>query len=158
VPESVPAPTVQRCNFTIRRGPGRPIADPVAAARAKLDQLLGRLALGDDVRHRIALATGEAVANGVEHSGRGEGVRVRVELRLAGGELVVQIRDGGAGFDPAAIPDPRAPDRRLARRGRGVLLMRSLSDALDCSVDPCGSCVVTLRWTIDSTATDKERS
>jgi len=37
---------------------------------------------------------------------------------------VAQVEDRGAGFDPALVPDPLAPENLLKPGGRGLLLMR----------------------------------
>ena len=81
------------------------------------------------MRHRIEVAVREALANAIEHGNSGDARRpVRVAAQVDGGVLEVTVVDDGAGFDPSAVPDPRAHEHRLAPRGRGLLLMRSLVD------------------------------
>ena len=41
-----------------------------------------------------------------------------------------RIEDEGPGFDPDSIPDPTAPENLLKENGRGIFLMKSLSDEL----------------------------
>lgn len=40
------------------------------------------------------------------------------------------IKDHGPGFDPDAVPDPTEPENILKENGRGIFLMRNLSDDL----------------------------
>lgn len=97
-------------------------------------------------RDRIALAVGEAFANAVEHGNRCDPRRrVTIAIDLDGDLLTVEVGDDGPGFDPASVPDPRSPERLLGRRGRGLLLMTSVTDEVTCTARlPSGS-VVTLR-------------
>ena len=43
-------------------------------------------------------------------------------------ELVIVVRDQGAGFDPDGIADPLAPENLLKSSGRGIFFMRSFMD------------------------------
>ena len=53
-------------------------------------------------------------------------VHVRVE---AGRDAVhIHVTDAGAGFDPAAVPDPTLPGRLEREDGRGLFVLRSLVD------------------------------
>jgi CheY-like chemotaxis protein len=54
--------------------------------------------------------------------------RVRVEARLTREEATVTVEDEGQGFDPAKVPDPRAPENLAKSGGRGLLLMRTFLD------------------------------
>jgi len=54
--------------------------------------------------------------------------RVQVRARVSRSEAVYGIRDEGPGFDPAALPDPTAPDNLERVSGRGLLLIRSFMD------------------------------
>jgi ligand-binding sensor domain-containing protein/two-component sensor histidine kinase len=58
----------------------------------------GDLSLGPDVRRELYLVFKEAVNNAVRHSGCAE---AKVELRIDGDRLRLEIRDDGQGFDPA---------------------------------------------------------
>ncbi len=54
--------------------------------------------------------------------------RVLVEVTMAEGRVQAIIKDQGAGFDPASIPDPTRPENLTRPCGRGVFLMRQLLD------------------------------
>jgi serine/threonine-protein kinase RsbW len=74
----------------------------------------------------MRLAVDEALANALKHGHRGDPTR-RVEVRylVTAAEALVQVEDSGEGFDPAAVPDPRAPENLERPGGRGLLLMRA---------------------------------
>lgn len=76
----------------------------------------------------FGLAVREALVNALKHGSGGAG-RVAVGFRLVDGPaLVVTIRDGGPGFDPRAVPDPRTPENLARGCGRGVFYMRQFAD------------------------------
>ncbi|MDX1502143.1 MAG: ATP-binding protein, partial [Thermoanaerobaculia bacterium] len=89
------------------------------------------------------LALREAVANGVLHGNRlTPEKRVRVELAVTGGEAVFEVRDQGDGFDPSAVPDPRAPENLLKTNGRGIFLMRRMVDHVAFEFNGTGTRVI----------------
>ena len=47
------------------------------------------------------------------------------------GVLEIDIKDEGLGFDYNNLPDPTLPDNILKFSGRGIYLIRSLSDKLE---------------------------
>ena len=49
------------------------------------------------------------------------------------------VKDQGTGFDPEIIPDPTAPENLLKENGRGIFLMKNLSDEV--SYDENGTVV-----------------
>jgi serine/threonine-protein kinase RsbW len=44
------------------------------------------------------------------------------------GEVVISVRDEGAGFDYRAVPDPTGAQRLLLIHGRGLHIMKALMD------------------------------
>lgn len=87
--------------------------------------------LDRDAAFRVRVALGEAVANAVLYgSGEDPDRLVRIDLETASGELRVRVTDDGSGFDPTAVPDPTTAAGVERNRGRGLFLMRSLTDEL----------------------------
>jgi serine/threonine-protein kinase RsbW len=78
----------------------------------------------------IETALREALANAVVHGNReNPSKHVCVECRCyADGEVSITVHDEGQGFDTNAVPDPAAPERRLAEHGRGIYLLKTLMD------------------------------
>jgi anti-sigma regulatory factor (Ser/Thr protein kinase) len=83
--------------------------------------------------HRIMeveLALQEALANAIRHGCKGDpgrSVQCCVNCDKDGGVLIV-VRDPGAGFDSAAIPDPLTGTNMLKPSGRGIFLINQLMD------------------------------
>ena len=98
-----------------------------------IDQLMRKINIlrpmdGTEVDIEVALR--EALLNAVVHGNREDPSRhtyLRVRCR-ADGEVLMEIRDEGAGFEIASVPDPTAPEHRMSTHGRGIYLMRALMD------------------------------
>jgi anti-anti-sigma factor len=86
----------------------------------------------DDTACQIAMVTREAAVNAVLHGNKKDpNKRVGANLEITDDALVIQILDEGDGLDPAAIPDPLAPENILKPSGRGVFLMRAIMDEVE---------------------------
>src|SRR3990170_4810748 len=91
---------------------------------------IGRMAgLDEDASHYVSVAVRESVVNAIKHGNAlDDSKRVFVQFALHPGELEIVVRDEGGGFDPAAVPDPVAPENILKTYGRGIFFMRSFMD------------------------------
>lgn len=85
---------------------------------------------GDDLSD-IESAVGEALANCAEH-GYVNGTNIDVLCRYQGGELSVEIKDAGNGFDRWNACDFVKP-LSTAPRGYGTFIMRRLMDEIEYS-------------------------
>jgi len=91
----------------------------------------------EDVFFNVLLVLTEAVNNSILHGNGADPKKyVTITLRPTKGALRFEVCDEGQGFDPSTIPDPTKPDRLQDPNGRGVFLMRQLSDKLNYS--KCG--------------------
>lgn len=77
--------------------------------------------------YEIALASGEALANAVEHGNKDLGF-IAVACAFVDGELTIDVSDDGPGFDFAHVTKRRRdPD---ALRGFGISIMHALMDGV----------------------------
>jgi anti-sigma regulatory factor (Ser/Thr protein kinase) len=108
-------------------------ADQLSDVRHKLAAWLQAAAIPDGMAADIILAVNEAAANGIEHAYRGQKPgKVRVEGETDGAEVRMRIIDKGSW---KAVPsDPGI-------RGRGLLLIRAVSDWLEMDCTPSGTTV-----------------
>jgi serine/threonine-protein kinase RsbW len=73
----------------------------------------------------IRLAVEEAIINGIKHGNHGDPAKqVVVYYSINASEVVTEIEDQGAGFNPENVPSPVAPENLERPGGRGVYLMR----------------------------------
>ena len=73
---------------------------------------------------RLAQATGNVLANAIEHGGGGQ---VAIRTVAVGGRLRVEVADGGPGL-PASVAElvARRPRAGRGRRGRGLAISRAV--------------------------------
>ena len=94
----------------------------------------------------IELAVREAVVNAIKHGNQYiANKQVDVQFLVGPDILSIYIRDQGAGFDAARLPDPLEPDNLLKPAGRRILWMRTFMDEVEYSAHPEGGCVVRMK-------------
>lgn len=87
--------------------------------------------LSDDLRGNLLISLTEAVTNAIRHGNRCDvEKKVTVEVWRRRADLRVVVTDEGEGFEPKALPDPTSPEFLEQEGGRGVFLMRALSDEI----------------------------
>jgi serine/threonine-protein kinase RsbW len=97
-----------------------------------IESVSSRFAIGKEAYGEVLVAVMEAVNNAINHgNGRDERKKVDVCFEKEGEKLIVIITDEGKGFKPESIPDPTKPENIENISGRGVFLMRKLSDSIE---------------------------
>lgn len=87
------------------------------------------LANHESIMGNVELVLGEAINNALTHGNKGDINKcVKVQVSLDKQLLVLTVTDEGVGFNFNAIPDPTLVENREKLTGRGVFLMKSLSD------------------------------
>ena len=115
---------------------------------AHVEPLVGKVVekfnLSADQHDNILLSLTEAVVNAMVHGNRNDQSKnVRISLHKNKSSLAFRVSDEGKGFDLQKLPDPTSPDRIEECGGRGVFLMRQLSD--NCRFSNGGR-TVEMRW------------
>ncbi|MEO6486698.1 MAG: ATP-binding protein, partial [Thermoanaerobaculia bacterium] len=107
-------------------------ADPAAIPKLTdgVTQVLQEKGWGEEDVMAVELALQEAVANAIRHGCRGDASK---QLQCSvicdeSGEVVITVRDPGAGFDPATVANPLDPANMLKSSGRGIFLISGLMD------------------------------
>ena len=96
-----------------------------------VEQLREEQQINDDVYGNILIAITEAVNNCIIHGNKNDRSKsVVVTAHLQDDLLTLRAADEGKGFDFEHLPDPTAPQNLEKTTGRGVFLMRQLSDIL----------------------------
>lgn len=96
-----------------------------------IDDMTGAIGINQDNYGKILVATLEAVNNAIKHGNKDIPEKlVDVVIEYIDNELRITVTDQGEGFDPALIPDPTLPANIEELSGRGVFLMRKLSDSI----------------------------
>ncbi|MEM9991667.1 MAG: ATP-binding protein, partial [Bacteroidota bacterium] len=101
----------------------------IAQVQSFVQEVMPRFNINDDTFGNILVSLTEAVNNAMIHGNRRDAnkrVNVSVERRVE--TVAVKVSDEGKGFDYDSLPDPTAPENIECCGGRGVFLMRALSD------------------------------
>jgi len=85
-----------------------------------------------EIYDNILISLTEAVNNAIIHGNqKDENKYVRVKCVEKKKDLVITISDEGRGFNPHNVPDPTLPHNIDCCGGRGVFIMKQLSDKLN---------------------------
>ena len=112
--------------------------DGLAAARARVEELLGTVGFSSDDLYDMCLAVGEALGNAVDHTCEGG---ILASVSAYPDRAIVEVTDCGQGFS-LEFDEPEVP--LSAERGRGIKLMRLLTDSLVTSRKSTGGTAVRL--------------
>lgn len=97
-----------------------------------IEQLVNGIELGGKIFGRINLAIIEAVNNAILHGNHNDQTKlVTIEAEIDEDKITISVSDEGVGFDYSTIPDPTIPDNITKATGRGLYLMKVLSDHLE---------------------------
>lgn len=85
--------------------------------------------LAPDLYPNILISLTEAVNNAIKHGNENDQSKAVLVRSIKNGDKVYfVVTDEGEGFDHSSLPDPTAPENLEKPGGRGVFLMRQLSD------------------------------
>lgn len=103
---------------------------------AKVEQLIESLKeehnIPEEIYGNILVATSEGMNNAIKHGNNFDADKnVDLLFELSDNQYVFTISDHGAGFDFNNIPDPTHPDNIEKVDGRGIFIMKSLSDDVE---------------------------
>ena len=82
-----------------------------------------------EIYGNILISLTEAVTNAIVHGNdKDMSKKVKVKMEKEAKKLTFKVTDEGTGFDFSMLPDPTAPENLLKIGGRGVFMMKQLSD------------------------------
>lgn len=107
------------------------IKENVALVEKLVDEICNYYNIGDEHYGNILVALTEAVSNAIYHGNQLDPNKfVEFYYESKNGMLCFTVADEGNGYDPDAVPDPTDPNNIELPNGRGVFLMRKLSDGI----------------------------
>ena len=108
-------------------------SDPenVKEVQPYVDKILQQFDVNNDLYGNILISLTEAVTNAIIHGNQADdSKKVLVNTKILNNQISFRVTDEGPGFDFDHLPDPTAPENLLELSGRGVFLMKQLSDDL----------------------------
>jgi serine/threonine-protein kinase RsbW len=108
------------------------IIENIRMIESFIDNAKERFHLDEDLYGNIMIAVTEAVNNAIKHGNGGNSSKnILLNLTLNEKLLKFVIKDEGSGFDHNELPDPTAPENLEKPGGRGIFLMKHLSDEVE---------------------------
>ena len=106
-------------------------AESISEVEEFVDQIREEVEVPEEMYGNILVCLTEAVNNCIIHGNKYNGTKkVIITCTKKDNILSFTASDEGAGFDYEHLPDPTAPENIEKVTGRGVYLMRQLSDNL----------------------------
>jgi len=110
------------------------ITENIRIIESFIDNAKERFKLDDDIYGNIMIAVTESVNNAIMHGNKNDRSKsVTLSLSLNNNIINFVIKDEGRGFDFQNLPDPTSPENIDKPSGRGVFLMKHLSDEVNFS-------------------------
>jgi serine/threonine-protein kinase RsbW len=105
------------------------ITENIRMIESFIDNAKERFHLDDDIYGNIMIAVTEAVNNAIKHGNSSDKTKnVHLSLSLEDSLIKFTVKDEGIGFDYHNLPDPTSPENLEKPGGRGIFLMKHLSD------------------------------
>ena len=94
-------------------------------------KLENAVTLTREVHDNILITLTEAVNNAIIHGNKEDKSKfVNIICEEKGNDLIFRISDEGLGFNPNNVADPTLPENLECCGGRGVYIMKQLSDKI----------------------------
>ena len=96
-----------------------------------VDDISAEVKLSSELYGNVLIAILEAANNAIVHGNKlNENKKVTLKALTLDKSLKITMEDEGPGFDYTNIPDPTSPENIENISGRGVFLMKKLSDSV----------------------------
>ncbi len=97
-----------------------------------IDNIKEKYSLDDDIYGNIMIAVTESVNNAIVHGNKSDNQKnVSLNLSLENSQIRFTVKDQGTGFDFENLADPTLPENLDKPGGRGIFLMKNLSDEVN---------------------------
>jgi len=108
------------------------LSENIRMIESFIDNSKEKFHLNEDIYGNIMIAVTEAVNNAIRHGNKNDSTKnVSLALSLEENLIKFKVEDEGKGFDYNSLPDPTAPENLEKPGGRGIFLMKHLSDEVD---------------------------
>jgi serine/threonine-protein kinase RsbW len=105
------------------------IIENIRIVESFIENTKEKFSIDDDIYGNILVAVTESVNNAITHGNKlNKNKNVYLSVEPEDSELRFVIEDEGEGFDYRNLPDPTDPENLMKTSGRGIYLMKHLSD------------------------------
>lgn len=115
--------------------------EEMQAVHEMVDKAIKEYNLNGDLAHWIELTISESMINAIQHGNKAD-PKKNATLRISSNGDVIEIivEDEGKGFTLDRVADPTHEANLLKPSGRGILIIRSFMDEVDCTAREGGGC------------------
>jgi len=108
------------------------LAENIRIVESFIDNAKDAYQLDDDIYGNIMVAVTESVNNAIKHGNQSDkNKNVSLSLNFEAKLIKFVVEDEGIGFNHRNLPDPTAPENIDKPEGRGIFLMKHLSDEVN---------------------------
>jgi len=108
-----------------------------------LERIRTEFEFDEDMYSRFLIALTEAVNNAIIHGNKDDPDKlVYLKCHCSPDRIECVVRDSGEGFDPESLSDPTQEENLLREGGRGVYIIKTVSDEFEFHRKPEGMEVV----------------
>jgi serine/threonine-protein kinase RsbW len=105
------------------------LVENIRIVESFIDNAKDKFNFSEDIYGNIMIAITESVNNAIVHGNDSDkNKNVSLSLRVADNSLKFTVEDQGKGFNYEDLDDPTAPENLEKIGGRGIFLMKHLSD------------------------------
>ena len=120
---------MNRLPFEVKRIVLTSNPDNLDAVAQFVKEIDARQSISPQVYPNILITLTEAVANAIHHGNKADcNKKIAIDCKINPARLTFRISDEGNGFNHRKLPDPTTRDRIDKEDGRGVFIMKQLSD------------------------------
>jgi serine/threonine-protein kinase RsbW len=115
--------------------------EEMQAVHALIEEAVGEFQLNSEFAHWIELSISESMINAIQHGNKADPAK-KATLRISsnGESIEIIVEDEGKGFTLDRVADPTDQANLLKPSGRGILIIRSFMDEVDCLPREGGGC------------------
>jgi serine/threonine-protein kinase RsbW len=104
----------------------------ISKVEVLIDDVCAKLQVNEDYYGNVLIAVTEAVNNAIQHGNKmSDDLNVDLLVGDKESDFCFSVKDYGEGFDFNQLPDPTAPENIEKENGRGIYLMKSLSEEVE---------------------------
>jgi len=104
----------------------------LALIESMIDEFSKEIGFSEDVYGNVLIAVTEAVNNAIIHGNSFNSTQfIDVNISHSQDQFCFTVKDEGLGFDFTNLPDPTSPENIEKENGRGIFLIKNLSDNLE---------------------------
>ena len=115
--------------------------EEMGAVHALVEQAVKEYQIDGELAHWIELTISESMINAIQHGNKADpSKKARLQISSTGDAIEIVVEDEGKGFTLDRVADPTDNANLLKPSGRGILIIRSFMDEVDCTPREGGGC------------------